>query len=195
MHFNDNEALCSVLSDLKVNTINLVRVVENQRTFTRFSHENKNLMQNIQKSLSMNKMETKPFVANYFNADSLVQCLANSDIQVNYDFKAKALKPEQFFEKMNKDIQNENQMEAWIYIRMNDKKVSSKNRKLAGADPTPTPTPDPTLQLVNCGPGTVSGILVLLFIFFFMWMYMMAVDGLSGPVEFNKNLLKVGKEF
>lgn len=154
-------------------------------------------MQNIHQSLTMNKMETKPFVANYFNADSVRECLANTDIQVNYDFKAKALNPERFFEKMNQDIQNQNEMTAWVYIRMDDRKVKvgSKNRKLEGEDPTPVPVPNPTLQVVNCGPGTISGILVFLFIFFFMWMYMMAVDGLSGPVEFNKNLLKVGKEF
>ena len=103
------------------------------------------------------------------------------------------MNPERFFEKMNQDIQSQNEMTAWVYVRMNDRKVkiASKNRKLAGGDPTP----DPTLNVVSCGPGTVSGILVFLFLFFFMWMYMMAVDGLSGPVEFNKNLLKVGKEF
>ena len=189
INFTDVEDMCTALSTLQVSSLNLVRVKEDQRGFTAYSLQNKAQMENIQKSLAANKMDTKSFVANYFNTDSLIECLASKNMTVNYDFKLKALKPSQFFEKMNQDIQSSD-MSAWIYVRMDERKMASKNRRLAQDNKKP----DETLQAVYAGPNTVSGILVMLFLYVFIYGWMMAVDGLSGPAEFPKHLLKYGKE-
>ena len=181
--------MCSALFELEVSSLNLVRVKEDQRGFTSYSLRNKEKMENIKKSLAVNKMDTKAFVANYFNIDSLIECIASRNMTVNYNYSLKALKPSQFFEKINQDIQSSD-MSAWIYVRMDDRKITSKNRRLT-EDNSVT---DITLQKINAGPYTVSGILVMLFLYMFIYGWMMAVDGMSGPAEFPKHLLKFGKE-